>query len=347
VIGYITPSLTRRYLFATPASTFETEKTYFEEIPEVLSQCLNLKIVSFKSNQIASVGEQALPQKLRWLILTNNKIEKLPTSLGSLSYLQKLMLAGNRLQSLPESMASCKKLELIRLSANQLTRLPPWLFSLPRLSWLAYAGNPLCNRDATLKPVLKNIDWAELMLGETLGQGASGVIYQGLWTRPCLQVIVDLTSLEKRGKFKPFDSLISVLDGKRGLHLVVLYLVVGDWRVPWNFRVFRGKGTTSPAQLGLRLVRRLPKTLTRRFQVMVLADTGFGSIEFLQGIRKLRYHAVVGVRCDRKLVDGRKVSSLYKRGQQVRLYGLHESCFHFLILSQARRQMGETLCPLH
>jgi hypothetical protein len=140
--------------------------------------------------------------------------------------------------------------------------------------------------------------------------------------RPCLQVIVDLTSLEKRGKFKPFDSLISVLDGKRGLHLVVLYLVVGDWRVPWNFRVFRGKGTASPAQLGLRLVRRLPKTLTRRFQVMVLADTGFGSVEFLQGIRKLRYHAVVGVRCDRKLVDGRKVSSLYKRGQQVRLYGL-------------------------
>ncbi|MBW4574806.1 MAG: transposase [Aphanothece sp. CMT-3BRIN-NPC111] len=81
----------------------------------------------------------------------------------------------------------------------------------------------------------------------------------------------------------------------------------------WNFPAFRGKGTTSPAQLGLRLVRRLPKTLTRRFQVMVLADTAFGSVEFLQEIRHLRYHAVVGVRRDRKLVDGRKVSSLYKR----------------------------------
>ena len=146
--------------------------------------------------------------------------------------------------------------------------------------------------------------------------------YRPRGRKPCLQVIIDLTSLEKRGKFKAFESLITVLDGKRGLHLVVLYLVVGDWRVPWNFRVFRGKGTTSPAQLGLRLVRRLPKTLTRRFQVMVLADTAFGSVEFLQGIRKLRYHAVVGVRCDRKLVDGRKVSSLYKRGQQVWLNGL-------------------------
>jgi hypothetical protein len=159
----------------------------FEEIPEVLSQCLDLKIVSFKSNQIASVGEQVLPQKLRWLILTNNKIEKLPASLGGLSYLQKLMLAGNWLQSLPESMASCKRLELIRLSANQLTELPPWLFTLPRLSWLAYAGNPLCNRDATTKPVLPDIDWAELTLGEILGQGASGMIYKALWTTQLAQ----------------------------------------------------------------------------------------------------------------------------------------------------------------
>ena len=164
----------------------------FEEIPEVIGQCLDLKIVSFKSNQIASVGEPVLPQKLRWLILTNNKIEKLPTSLGRLSDLQKLMLAGNQLQSLPESMASCQKLELIRLSANQLTELPPWLFTLPRLSWLAYAGNPLCNRDTTTKRVLRDIYWSELTLGETLGQGASGVIYQALWTTQLAQQEVAL-----------------------------------------------------------------------------------------------------------------------------------------------------------
>ncbi len=71
--------------------------------------------------------------------------------------------------------------------------------------------------------------------------------------RPMLQVIIDLTTLEKCGKFKPFEHLISVYNGKRGLHLVVLYLVVGWWRVPWNFRVWRGKGTPSPALLGLKL----------------------------------------------------------------------------------------------
>ena len=70
--------------------------------------------------------------------------------------------------------------------------------------------------------------------------------------RPMLQVIIDLTTLEKRGKFQLFENLISVYNGKRGLHLVVLYLVVSRWRVPWLFRVWRGKDTLSPAHLGLK-----------------------------------------------------------------------------------------------
>ena len=81
--------------------------------------------------------------------------------------------------------------------------------------------------------------------------------------KPFLQVIIDLTTLEKFGKFKDFKNLITVYNGKRGLHLVVVYLVVGQWRVPWSFRVWRGKGTPSPAQLGLKLVKCLPKKLTK------------------------------------------------------------------------------------
>jgi len=81
--------------------------------------------------------------------------------------------------------------------------------------------------------------------------------------KPFLQVIIDLTTLEKCGKFPQFKDLIRVYNGKRGLHLVVVYLVVGQWRVPWSFRVWRGKGTSSPAQLGLNLVKCLPKKLTK------------------------------------------------------------------------------------
>lgn len=151
--------------------------------------------------------------------------------------------------------------------------------------------------------------------------------------RPTLQVILDLTTLEKAGKFKEFKHLIRVYNGKRGLHVVMLYFVVGQWRVPWAFQVYRGKDTPSPAQLGLRLLRRLPEILTQRFEVLVLADTAFGSNEFLTKVRKLKHHALVGVRCDRKLEDGRSVAQLHKRGQQVQLFGLkapaHLSWYYF------------------
>jgi hypothetical protein len=194
----------------------------FEEIPSVMRQCLDLKMVSFKSNQVATVGEHALPASLRWLILTNNKIEKLPASLGNMSHLQKLMLAGNRLKSLPIEMASCLNLELIRLSANQLTRLPPWLFTLPRLSWLAYAGNPLCSAPATHKPVLPDINWAELTLGETLGQGASGVIYKGLWTTELAQqeVAIKIFKGEVTSDGLPADEMAACLAAGRHDNLV-------------------------------------------------------------------------------------------------------------------------------
>jgi hypothetical protein len=69
--------------------------------------------------------------------------------------------------------------------------------------------------------------------------------------RPTLQVILDLTTLEKAGKFKEFKHLVRVYNGKRGLHVVMLYLVVGQWRVPWSFQVYRGKDTPTPTQCAI------------------------------------------------------------------------------------------------
>jgi hypothetical protein len=101
------------------------------------------------------------------------------------------------------------------------------------------------------------------------------------------------------------------------LHLVVLYLVVGPFRMPWGFRVWRGKGRASAAQLVIRLIHTLPRKLTRAFRVVILADTAFGSVAFLQAMHKRRDPAIVGVRCDRKLSDGRQGYDLVKKGQQV------------------------------
>ena len=159
----------------------------FDEFPAILSACPNLSMIGFKGNQLRKIGEGVLAPTIRWLILTNNQLETLPTDIGNLSKLQKCMLAGNRLQSIPNELANCRNLELIRLSANQLPQLPESLLTLPRLSWLAYAGNPFCeSKKATAElsetRSLLAIDEDELQLGEVLGQGASGVIYKALWT---------------------------------------------------------------------------------------------------------------------------------------------------------------------
>lgn len=158
----------------------------FTSVPEMLGQCPQLSMVGFKANQIHTLPAAALTPALRWLILTDNQLRELPTELGGFKYLQKLMLAGNQLTGLPESMAACTRLELVRIAANQFTELPQWLLSLPRLSWLAYAGNPFSEEAeaaAVAQHPIATIDWNALILEHQLGEGASGVIYQGQWQR--------------------------------------------------------------------------------------------------------------------------------------------------------------------
>lgn len=69
-------------------------------------------------------------------------------------------------------------------------------------------------------------------------------------------------------------------------------------------------------------MRTLPKTLSAHYRVMVLADSGFCGVEFVEGVRQLGHHAVVGVRRDRRLTDGRRLDQAGLRGECVFLDGL-------------------------
>lgn len=151
----------------------------FTHVPEVLGKCTQLQMIGFKANQIQHLPAAALPPALRWLILTDNELSQLPDELGHCAQLEKLMLAGNRLSVLPDSLAGLQQLALLRISANQFTLLPGWLFQLPRLAWLAYAGNPVSRRSHF--PSCDTVAWDDLQLGELLGEGASGKIYQAQW----------------------------------------------------------------------------------------------------------------------------------------------------------------------
>ncbi|MBC7720548.1 MAG: serine/threonine-protein kinase [Pedobacter sp.] len=154
----------------------------FTIFPEVLGLCQSLTMIGFKSNQITYISEKALPTTTRWLILTNNRLQALPKSIGNCLPMQKLALAGNQLQTLPEELANCKNLGLLRISANQLQALPTWLLAMPKLSWLAFSGNPFSKKSHNTVP-LQTISWQQLSLTNQLGEGASGIISKAIWQK--------------------------------------------------------------------------------------------------------------------------------------------------------------------
>lgn len=170
----------------------------FTVFPAVLSQCPALEMVAFRGNGMRSVPEDALPPRLRWLILTGNEIETLPRSIGKCGRLQKCMLSGNRLTGLPEEMKDCTKLGLLRLSANWIRELPSWLYEMPELAFLSIAGNPCAGADMAGSEVsqvmekgdkeeeegLLQIPWSSLRVHSLLGEGASGIISKGTFTLP-------------------------------------------------------------------------------------------------------------------------------------------------------------------
>lgn len=154
----------------------------FLRLPPSLGGCPALSQIGFRGCGVQEVPSEALPPSLRWLTLTDNRIETLPTALGQRPALQKLMLAGNRLHALPAALEGAGNLELLRLSANGFDTLPGWLTGLPRLAWLGWAGNPLDGgRVIASSPI---VPWDQVHPGELLGEGASGRIHQAMWSPP-------------------------------------------------------------------------------------------------------------------------------------------------------------------
>ncbi|KAJ3061086.1 hypothetical protein HDU98_003003 [Podochytrium sp. JEL0797] len=154
----------------------------FTTFPSILAQCPSLEMIAFRANGMNCIPEDSFPPRLRWLILTGNKLTHLPHSISKCTQLEKLMLVGNQLTHLPQEMESCFRLALVRVSANALREVPAWLVRMPRVAFLAVAGNP--GTLGTLRGVeegLEEVEWMDVGVSKLLGEGASGVILQATW----------------------------------------------------------------------------------------------------------------------------------------------------------------------
>jgi hypothetical protein len=139
---------------------------------------------------------------------------------------------------------------------------------------------------------------------------------------PIVYAVVDLTCLEKIGQYKGLDGLVRTYNGKRGVHVALLYLTIGPFRFPWSFRVYRGKGTATPTQLALKLLAQIPLSWRARFKIRVLADAGFSTTALIPGSQKLGFEVLMSLCCDRRLADGQAAKDIRQRGQQVTLKDL-------------------------
>ncbi|WP_264778126.1 transposase [Deinococcus aetherius] len=154
------------------------------------------------------------------------------------------------------------------------------------------SGQPLPERASVKSPsalsrFLNHAAWDTRQSCRVLRQHAQETL-QNFWRqqphqRPRLELLVDLTSLEKTGKFSELADWVHTYHSVRGVDLVVLYLCCGELRLPWAFQVWRGKGSPSPAQLALKLLRTVPAALLAGKRCPRLhADGGFESTEFIR-----------------------------------------------------------------
>jgi len=190
-------------------------KNSFTEMPAVIGSCRNLEMVSFKSNQLTSIHPEALQSQMRWLILTDNQLTALPSTMSRCIHLQKLMLSGNLLTCLPDSIVYCQQLELIRLASNRLIESPMKLLQqLPRLAWIALSDNPFLlsptfsdgeKEDSTLDSADSSasatsfssslLDESQFYdTGEILGSGASGITKKYIWKQQVLVPTITTTT---------------------------------------------------------------------------------------------------------------------------------------------------------
>lgn len=150
------------------------------ELPESIGELRNLHRLGLKSNRLkalpVSIGKL---DKLVELFITDNALTELPREIGGMKSLVKCQASFNALQSIPEEIFSLPHLELLRVACCAITDINIGSFP-PKLAWVSIAGNPCCP-SPPLPKKNANVKFTDIVVGEKLGDGASGEVFLSKW----------------------------------------------------------------------------------------------------------------------------------------------------------------------
>ncbi|KAK4142693.1 uncharacterized protein C8A04DRAFT_38077 [Dichotomopilus funicola] len=152
----------------------------FKVFPKQLASCPNLQTAVFRNNGMEYIPEDALPPRLRCIILTGNQLTAIPPSIGHCGALEQCFLTDNQLQDLPTELARCKRLTTLRVSSNRLSKFPLWLQALPELAYVSFSSNPcaaLLTNGAHAPRGLATIPWSDVEVQQPIDNDT----FLGIW----------------------------------------------------------------------------------------------------------------------------------------------------------------------
>ena len=126
-------------------SALSLNNNQLKEWPTDMDPMSSLGVLSLSGNQFEELPTtliSSLPW-LRYLDLSNNKLQSLPPEIGQLRNLSSLDLAQNQLTTISDEIGQLEKLRRLDLAQNQLTTIPDEIGLLQRLSYFYIEDNPL------------------------------------------------------------------------------------------------------------------------------------------------------------------------------------------------------------
>ncbi|CAN0069149.1 unnamed protein product, partial [Ectocarpus sp. 8 AP-2014] len=123
--------------------SLKLRKNRLSAVPPELFSLESLSLLDLTGNAIRELPEEGLGAAvaLKGLLLSGNRLSRLPSSVGSLHGLETLELSDNTIRSLPESIDGLKRLATLTVSNNGLASLPESVGGLRSVKMLDLSRN--------------------------------------------------------------------------------------------------------------------------------------------------------------------------------------------------------------